>query len=138
VRSLRQLFPYWEDINADFRRALAELGPEELAWVPPGGLNGIGPLAAHVARVYDRDVNVCLRGGEGRLPQDWRPATACELIEALAALHADLQDYLARTGPDDLDVRATELLWNVLIEELHHRGQVFMLMRMLGRDPPRI
>ncbi|RDE13095.1 MAG: damage-inducible protein DinB, partial [Candidatus Thorarchaeota archaeon] len=31
-----------------------------------------------------------------------------------------------------------DALWNVLTEQLHHRGQVFILMSSMGVKPPEI
>lgn len=138
-----QLFPYWKDGRAALLASLHGLAPRELAWVPPGGRSGIGRLAAHIARVHDRDIGQRLLGRPALLAAAWDPRTAAELAAPLEELWCLLEDYLARSGPEALEERrgprpVKELLWNSLIEELHHRGQIFMLLRLLGRDPPAI
>jgi uncharacterized damage-inducible protein DinB len=145
---LVDLFPYWLESNDLLLRAIAGLSAQDLEWVPPGGRNSIGWLASHIALLYNRDIRQRLLGEPRMLPEPWQPATAREITAALAELHSSLQAYLRAAGPETLRETRTaagmrpapvrELLWNVLIEELHHRGQIFMLLRMRGLEPPGI
>ncbi|MDQ7793376.1 MAG: DinB family protein [bacterium] len=140
---LTEVFPYWRECRAVLLACLQGLSPADLAWVPPGGRNGIGCLAAHIARVHDRDVTQGVLGRPPLLPRNWDPRTVEELVTPLEALGELLWDYLARSGAEILEKGhgtrpVKDLLGNAWIEELHHRGQIFFLLRLLGREPPAI
>ncbi len=74
-------------------------------------------------------------------------SAGAELAADLAEAHAELEAFLASADAEVLletrpwgGGRRTvgDAVWNALIEELHHRGQVFMLLRLMGKEPPAI
>lgn len=159
---LKDIFPYWTEIRPVLAEAVAPLGPEELGWRPPGGPNAVGDLAWHILEVEERDVHRAAIGRPGGVVDPERPSRELgrlragplpagfdgrRLAEALLAGRDEVEQYLRATDAETLFLPCRrkrggptvgESLWNAFVEEVHHRGQVFMLLRMMGRTPPAI
>lgn len=93
-----------------------------------------------------RNEKVLGSGGFGAVPQTWN-----EALEALVKQHAevmerlgelkdgDLQDVTFITGPKQTgEFAAQEFLWFLLFDQIHHRGQLSVYLRMAGGKVPAI
>jgi uncharacterized damage-inducible protein DinB len=82
---------------------------------------------------------------------DWPPNHALEdhptkeaIKSVLAAVHTDTESYLESLEPSDLDNVITApwgpeiplgwIIWHVLEHEIHHRGELSLMLGMLGRE----
>jgi uncharacterized damage-inducible protein DinB len=147
------VYRHWEtDLRPFTLTALRKLTPEQLRWKPAGWHSSAWDLALHMAEtewlwIY-RNV----------LKQDpwearWNP-DRIENLEQLIAywnqIHKSTLEWLQDTPVTGLNQKfplpysefpaATMnwLVYHVMEHEIHHRGQLFMLMRMQGVDPPEI
>ena len=92
--------------------------------------------------------------GELKLPPDFPPppATLQEVIAAYERSHAELGSRLREmpaaeldrpirffTGPKQMgDVPRIQILWLMLLDAIHHRGQLSVYLRMAGGKVPSI
>lgn len=157
------LYPYWarerDAMIAGLReiagRLKAERSPEEVLkifdWIPPGGVRSINDLLRHIAYVehyiidklvMDREPKTILPGSVFAAP-DYPTFDDC--IRLLHDVHDETKIAFSRLKAPDLKreipaFRRTlpieRLLWSVVQEEAHHRGQIYMLLRMQGVAPP--
>lgn len=80
-------------------------------------------------------------------PEDWN-----EILNALEKAHADFRDLIASASEEDLDTEVHfftapktmgtltrhEWIWFLLHDEIHHRGQFSVYLRMAGGKLPSI
>jgi len=142
--SLERVFPYWVESLEALRGAIEQLTAETLSWVPRGGTNSIGYLLQHLIMVHNRDIRAAALGAEPiALPSPRGDRLAAALSKVVADTQSVLSSYSLADwgrvcGGEERSAPLRELLWNVFIEEMHHRGQIFMMMRLCGLDPPGI
>ena len=160
IEPYTNLLPFyqgWEAYQKLLITAIAPLSPDQLALRPAPQLRTIGENVAHI--IGTRVGWFHLRMGEGDakivLPLDtWdaegAPArNASELISGLETTWSLLQSSLARWTPADLDfvfegMRDGEVrrytrqwvIWHVIEHDLHHGGEVSLVLGMYGLAAP--
>lgn len=80
------------------------------------------------------------------IPGSW-PTSLEGLLSAYERVHAESQQLLARAGDPELDapldlnglkVSALEVLWIELLDQIHHRGQFSVYLRLVDARVPSI
>ena len=160
---IADLYPYWArewdalvvGLREIATRLRAERPAEEVQkvfdWVPEGGRRSIDDLLRHIAYVehYIIDKLVLDREPKTILPGSvYAPEEYPTFDDCLRLLH-DVRDEtkiaFKSLTPQDLKkeipafrrvLPIERLLWSIVQEEAHHRGQIYMLLRMQGIAPP--
>ncbi|HKU17094.1 MAG TPA: DinB family protein [Steroidobacteraceae bacterium] len=160
---IADLYPYWErerdqlfdglgQIVQTLRQVKSAAEVEQVFdWIPPGGRRSISDTLRHVAYVeyyiiekliLDRQPKTILQGS--LFPKEDYP-THDAVIKLLHDVHATTIEAYAGLTPADLRkeipafrrmLTIERLLWSIVQEEAHHRGQVYLLLRMQGIPPP--
>ena len=120
-------------------------------WVPEGGRRSINDTLRHIAYVehyiidklvLDREPKTILAGSVFpaeqyptfddclRLLHEVRDATKIAFRHLIPARLKEEVPAFRRTLPIE------RLLWSIVQEEAHHRGQIYILLRMQGIAPP--
>jgi uncharacterized damage-inducible protein DinB len=147
------IFRFWDrEIHPTTLLALRSLTDEQLDWKPQGWHSSARDLAVHMCNVewvwiYRNALR--LESWDTR----WKSKefrTWPELLAYWENVHAASTDWLMNTPMSELDKQyalpydqspLAPLHWivnHVIEHEIHHRGQLFMLMRMQGINPPEI
>ena len=147
------VYRHWEtDLRPITLSALRKLTPEQLAFKPEGWSRSAWDLAVHMA---DCEWHWIYRNALKREPWEarWsekRFETLDELITYWNGIHKVTVQWLQDSPVSELKRKyampyieypwATMnwLVYHVIEHESHHRGQLFMLMRMQGVNPPEI
>lgn len=122
--------------------------PEQIEWRPAAGRFSFGDLLRHIAGVERFVYAEVALGRPSRYPGH-RPALAEGLDATLAyadRLHHDTLDALATLTPDALQLKVSSptgapvrvASWLRLMpeHEAHHRGQVYLMLGLLGIETP--
>jgi uncharacterized damage-inducible protein DinB len=160
---IEDLYPYWareRDALMSGVRKIAdklkvERTPEEFQrvfdWIPPGGRRSINDTFRHIAYVeyyiidkliMDREPKTILYGSV--FPSaDYPTFEACMTL--MDEVHEGTKTAYSQLKPEDMTkeipafrhtLPIERLLWSIVQEEAHHRGQIYMLLRMQGIAPP--
>lgn len=160
---MADLYPYWArewdalvvGLREIVTRVKAERPPEEgqkiFDWIPEGGQRSINDLLRHIAYVehYIIDKLVLDREPKAILPGSLFPAEQYPTVDDCLRLLHDVRDETkiafkkltqASLKKEIAAFRRAlpieRLLWSIQQEEAHHRGQIYMLLRMQGIAPP--
>jgi uncharacterized damage-inducible protein DinB len=143
------LFSHWKDVRAGLVLALDKLTDAQLDFVPRAGLWSLRETVCHIAGAEEG----WLRHYVTNAP-DWAAfGYAASNYPTVAALKALLAEVHARTEAqfaDDADARLTRLValpwgpqvslewavWHVLEHEIHHRGEVYLMLGLMGMEAP--
>lgn len=129
-------------------RVFACVPPEQLEWRPAPGRFSFGDLLRHLAAVERFVYAEVALGRPSRYPGHGREsAEGPEAIRAYAdRLHRDTLDALATLTPDALQlevpsptgapVRVASWLRLMPEHEAHHRGQIYLMLGLLGIETP--
>jgi uncharacterized damage-inducible protein DinB len=138
--------------NATTRRVLRALPHDKSEFRPAPNAN----TAREIASIFAR--------GQGRiaaaLTNQWEwppkfpppPATYAEVLAAFDATTATVKDALAKTPESRLDekvmfftgprqfgeIPVRDLIWFMLLDSIHHRGQLSTYLRVAGEKVPSI
>lgn len=149
VDDLVELFDYCYWANARLFEAMARLTPEEFTRAVGGSYGSIRNTLVHALSAEWGWLDRC--GGPPRGPKldAAQYPTLSSLIEAWTRVERDMRAYLATLRDEDLarEIRFAlggsaervmplgQLLRHAAVHGVHHRGQVSLLLRMLGHAP---
>jgi len=147
------VYRHWEtDLRPITLAALRRLTPEQLHWRAPGFDRSAWDLAVHMC---DCEWHWIWRNVLRKEPWETKWDTnrfeeLDQLIEYWALIHRTTLEWLRDTPVSQLNRKfampypdfpwATMnwVVYHVMEHEIHHRGQLFLLMRMQGVAPPEL
>lgn len=148
IRSTQQFLEYWESVRGRTQRVVACIPPDQLEWTPRVGAFTLGDLVRHLAVIERLMYAETVSGrpsryrSHGRELADGYEAVLAffnrlhgESVEIIGALSdADLQRKCLTPGGSPI----TTWKWlRAMVEhEAHHRGQIYLMLNMLGVATP--
>lgn len=155
--SREQFLDHWDGVRLITMRLLGAFEEQDLAYRATPHRRTVGETFFHIgAHQYFVARGVLLRRWRPELGEpdaDWRSletatvGSVISLHDWLTRTQVDLKEWMASADEGALaDLRADNpwhegmrgwlLLHHAYQDELHHRGQLYVLARLLGRDPP--
>jgi uncharacterized damage-inducible protein DinB len=144
---LENLKNQWRQVRDGLLATLAKLNDGELAYVPYPGAWNTGALLRHVAYEELVEVHYGLMHRLPEFPGEIRPEdfpTLASIGALLGDVHAVTEAYLDELAETDLDQdftaawnqtrRMGDFLWHTLEHEIHHRGELSLILGMLGKQ----
>jgi len=138
---------YWPLVREGLFQALGQLTDEQLAFTAREGLWSLGQIAVHIAEAEEGWFRHVVTGELSAWPQ-YRPAdypSVAAVKALLEEVHGRTIAYLESLDEAGLD-RVIEVSWgqfslrwvccHVLEHEIHHRGEIFLLLGLLGMAAP--
>ena len=143
---LRDLFSHWEQVHSDTLAVLDKFTDEELNISAYDGGMSVGGLALHIADAEEGWFRLIATRERDEWPSDFilenYPSKA-DIKSLLIKVHAKTTAYLETLTIDDLDTVIDSLwgqfslrfiIWHVLEHEIHHRGELSLILGILGRE----
>ena len=148
IQSVDSFLSYFESIRARTRRVIACIPRERIEWTHRPGAFTLGDLVRHIAATERYMFAENVRGNPSRYPGHGR-----ELANGYAAVlaflersHAEAMDIFRALTPDDLarkcatpagtPITTWKWLRSMVEHEVHHRGQIYLMLGMLGVSTP--
>ncbi|HEX7959230.1 MAG TPA: DinB family protein [Terriglobales bacterium] len=149
MQTIDSFLEYFEKVRGRTLRVVKCIPPEHIEWTYAAGKFTLGDLVRHLAAIerYMFVENACNRPsrypGHGRELADGYDA----VIAYLQRMHTESVAQLSRLSDDDMQKKCTNpdgtqiTVWKwlrAMIEhEIHHRGQIYLYLSMLGvKTPP--
>jgi len=144
-----ELFGHWIVVRSGLFQALDELTDAQLGFVHREGMWSLGTVARHIANAEEG----WFRYAATRELAEWPGESTAQdfpTVESIKALlsevHAHTETFLKTLDAADLD-RALEMpwgeklslrqiIWHVLEHEIHHRGEIYLMLGLLGLEAP--
>ena len=143
-----EMFSHWESVRQGLYAALDLLTDEQLAFVPREGLWSLGTVACHIATAEEGWFRYIVTGELTEWPEvdESDYSTVASVKALLAQVHDRTQDYLQSIDVTDLDrvidtfwgakVSLRWIIWHVLEHEVHHRGEIYLMLGLMGMEAP--
>ncbi len=143
-----ELFGHWASVRAGLLEALDQLSDAQLQFTPRPGLWSLGTTARRIASAeegwFRHHVTRELPEWPDFRDADYRTVAAVHSL--LGDVHARSEEFLQSVDAAD-DGRPVELfwgemvplrwcMWHVLEHEIHHRGEIYLMLGKLGMEAP--
>ena len=148
IRTIEPFLKYFDSIRGRTIRVAQTIPPDKINWTPAQGKFTLGDLLRHLA-VAERHMfaeNVQGRPSRFTTQGPELAATLPEILDFMARLHAEsMAIFRALTDeqlvqkcstPGDGQLATWKWLRAMTEHEVHHRGQIYMYLGMLGVTSP--
>ena len=142
-----KLIQIWDQIRSGLVGTVEKFSDEELDTMPFDGSYSVRQIILHIAQEEYGEIHY----GITRLISEFPPPYAADeyptiaaLIELLANVHNETNRYLETLQDGDLEREIEagwggsyvlmDMLWHVMEHEIHHRGELSLILGMLGRE----
>jgi uncharacterized damage-inducible protein DinB len=141
-------FQHWQSVRRGLIEALDKLSDEQLEFVPRAGLWSLGKVVRHIADAEDgwfRYVTTHELDEWPQFPDEDYP-TVESVKKLLNEVHHRTEAYLATLDDTDLEQSILApwgsrfplrwIIWHVLEHEISHRGEIYLMLGLMGMEAP--
>lgn len=148
IHTIEPFLDYYGRIRERTRRVVALIPPERLEWAPREGAFTFGDLVRHLAAIERWMFAENVSGRPSRYPGHGRElADGYDAVLAyFDAMHAEATENFRALTPEALAARCTtpggaplpawKWLRAMVEHEIHHRGQIYLMLGMIGVPTP--
>lgn len=142
-----QIFAHWKQIRADLLSTIDKFSDAELAYAPFEASWPAGRIMLHIADAENGWFRYVVARELSDWPTGYRIANypTTEAIKvALTEVHGRTEEYLEALEPADLQRNVETpwggslslqwIIWHVVEHEIHHRGELSLILGLLGRE----
>jgi uncharacterized damage-inducible protein DinB len=140
---------YWTNIRQALYDALDLITDDQLKFIPADGLWSLGKVVLHIAGCENGWFRYIITREVNDWPEDFASkdySTVSSVKGLLAQVHARSQDYLASISREEQQ-RIIEApwgskfpvnyaIWHIIEHEIHHRGEIFLMLGLMGMEAP--
>jgi uncharacterized damage-inducible protein DinB len=148
IRSIGPFLEYWESVRGRTRRVVQAIPPGQMRWTYMPGRFSLGDIVRHLATIERYMYAETVQGKPSSYP-GYSMALQKEgesPLELMDRLHAESVDIFRKLTDEDLTKKCVTpagtsiTIWKwlrAMVEhEAHHRGQLYMMLSMLGVATP--
>jgi uncharacterized damage-inducible protein DinB len=145
-----QYFDHWNKVWRDLMRGVSLLEDKHLGYRPAEGYERtVGDILQHIVNLELGWIHFVVRRElEGWPAESSRQAGSMQAIqEEMERVHKETTHYLSTLPveeftrivqvPGDGAPKLSWILWHVLEQQIHHRGELFLCLSLLGLDRPK-
>jgi uncharacterized damage-inducible protein DinB len=141
-----QLFSHWEQVRADLLATIDMFSEDELKFAPFNGSWPVGRIMLHIADCENYWLHGVVRHEieTGKFFNLADYPTKSAIKEVLDRVRNRTITFLNNLGENDLDEEYITprgetftlrwIIWHVLEHEIHHRGELSLILGLLGRE----
>jgi uncharacterized damage-inducible protein DinB len=145
----KDLFSHWGEVRKGLFETLDQFQEEDLAFRPFDGTFSVHEVFLHIASAESGWFKTAVTRETRKWPADYSPEeypNRAALRTLLESVHAKTVDYLESADSSAFEekvelnwgpvVPLTWVFWHVLEHEIHHKGELSLILGMLGREAP--
>ena len=145
-----QFFDHWNKAWRDLTRAVSMLAEEHIDYRPAEAYRRtIGDILRHIINLEQGWIHYVVRRDLPAWPEeDGGELGSLETIRnEMERTHKATMDYLSTVPVEDFNrivqvpgdgtPKLGWILWHVLEQEIHHRGELYLCLSLLGMDRPK-
>jgi uncharacterized damage-inducible protein DinB len=144
---LNEYFGHWEEVRVGLLETLDGFKPEDLDFQPFEDSWSVRRISVHIANTEDGWLRYIVQQVIDEWPE-WPELEATADLETikqkLSAVHAQTMSYLGELDVDAFNrvfkapwggqLKVGWCFWHVLEHEIHHRGELSLVLGLLGRE----
>jgi uncharacterized damage-inducible protein DinB len=146
-----QFFDHWNTVHRDLLRAVALLADEDLKYRPAKGYSRtVGDILRHMINLQRGWIHHVIDRSLTEWPDEEKERlnTVDAIRDELNMVFHQTMNYLATVPVEDLNrvvqvpgdgvPKLSWILWHVFEQQIHHRGEIFLCLSLLGKERPKI
>lgn len=144
---LERLVSHWQQVRADLMATIDQFDEDELLYTPFDGSWPAGQVMLHIADAEEGWFRHVVTGELNAWPEDFKLekySTSESIKSLLTVVHDRTEAFLSSMNEEDLE-RTIETPWgksislgwivlHVFEHEIHHRGELSLMLGLLGRE----
>ena len=144
---LSGLFAHWSEIRTDLVMTIDKFTNDELNYIPANTDWSVGKIMLHIAEAEEGWFHYAVTQNLKEWPVievEAYPNKAA-VKGVLAEVHGRTERYLSTLMLPDLDrdvvppwgsgpIKLEWIIWHVLEHEIHHRGELSLILGLLGKE----
>jgi uncharacterized damage-inducible protein DinB len=144
---IAKIIQYWNQIRQGLLETMAKFSDEELNFVAFENGYSVRQIIMHIAQEELGEIQYGITRQLDQFPDPYQEEaypTGETLIALLANVHNQTLRYLESLADGDLesDIEAQwggtypliDMVWHVMEHEIHHRGELSLILGLLGHD----
>jgi len=145
-----EYFDHWDKVRRDLLRAVAVLEDEDLDFRPAERYDRtLGDILRHIINLEQGWIHYVVRRELDEWPSENhdRLTSVSEIEAEITRTQGDTEAYLATIPMEDFNriiqvpgdgtPKLGWILWHVIEQQIHHRGELFLCLSLLGKDRPK-
>ncbi len=145
-----EYFDHWDKVRRDLLRAVAVLEDGDLEFRPAERYDrDVGDILRHIINLEQGWIHYVIQRELDEWPaeNDGRLITVSAIEAEITHTHEQTEVYLGTLPiedfnrivqvPGDGTPKLGWILWHVLEQQIHHRGELFLCLSFLGKDRPK-
>ncbi|MFQ6089126.1 MAG: DinB family protein [Candidatus Methanofastidiosia archaeon] len=141
------MFEHWKEVRKALLEGVENLSQEQLDWKAENAVNSVGDLLRHIADTLDWWFSEEIKDGGKFIELTQENCGDLErILKELNRSFERLIRYVEKNRDFDVVFESSWggkftlnwALWHLFEHEVHHRGQIFMMLRMMGVELPQI
>ena len=142
-----KLFAHWQQIRSGLITTIDQFSDAELTYQPFDGVWAVGHIMLHIAGAEDGWLRFVLTRELDEWPDHYKLNNFRDKLaikQVLERVHNHMVNYLSTLQEADLsrtiiapwgdEFQISWVLWHVLEHEIHHRGELSLILGLLGRE----
>ncbi|NUM45196.1 MAG: DinB family protein [Anaerolineales bacterium] len=142
-----QLFAHWQQVRRVLIETANKFTEADLSFAPFEGAWTVGQILCHIADAEEGWFQYVIHRQYEKWPDQFTPAnylTLAAIQQGWAEVHTRTEAYLDTLPLEDLDqiiltpwgsnFSLNWIIWHVIEHEIHHRGELSLILGMLGRE----
>jgi uncharacterized damage-inducible protein DinB len=148
IQNVDAFLEYLDKVHQRTLRVVRCIPPDKLDWSYAPGKFTLGDLVRHIAAIERHMFAENVQGKPSRYPGCGKELADGydEVVQFMERMHRESVEIFSRLGPDDLDrkcetpggapITVWKWLRSMVEHEIHHRGQIYLYLAMLGVATP--
>lgn len=144
-----QYFDHWHKVWRDLMRGVSLLDDEHLDFQPSEQYGRtVGDILRHLINLEQGWIHFVIRRQLSQWPDEDPGLNTVEAVRSeMRRVHKETFDFLSQLPAEDFNriVQVPEdgtpklgwILWHVLEQQIHHRGELFLCLSLLGLERPK-
>jgi uncharacterized damage-inducible protein DinB len=142
-----ELMQLWDRVRAGLLATIDKFQDQDLDYTAFQGGYSVRQIMLHIAQEELGEIQYGITHTLDEFPSDFQEAlfpTISAIKALLAEVHAETTEYLKGTENQDLEGQVEagwggsypllDMLWHVVEHEVHHRGELSLILGLLGRE----
>lgn len=144
---LSQIFSHWKQVRVDLLSTIDKFNDSDLTYIPFHTSWSVGQIMLHIADAEEGWFRYAVTRELEKWPKQYcleNYPTKEDIKAALGAVHTRTEQYLESlngAGTDQLvvvpwggNISLLWIIWHVVEHEIHHRGELSLILGLLGRE----